>query len=456
MISAVGIHHEAHMELVRGLSSFRAALPAGTTFTYSSAKPAIFARGALLTNVTLHTSAVTFRATQMRLGHPRTTPDGGIGINSLEIHNPSLQTASLLVHASSLSLHRLTLPPSHERHPGPVAIDPARTLLDHLLVEHLSVQNLSHTSDAMPVSPLAPVHMHSLTLNTFSVDNYGPSHLTTGTIQGATVAYTRMTQQSVSPSATQSGQLTFDHAQFQQQDFANYVGALKAHRELDESGLPPRQLDVRNLRVNGTGGTFWIDEITGNGTSDDGKSHFQQTWKGLHFRSMKPLPFRIDGQHSIFQATQDYSSVDQIAHIQGTLTIPALTQVIATADLHFQHGSAARAPLNTMRIANLAVRMEKGDRLLQRFFMFSARQAQNVVPADELRNQALRMLTPAVSHNAQLAPLPDYLLNPANRNLTLSYRPVVPVPARTLAFVLSQPLTFMAFLTSPDVRAVAE
>ncbi|MFT9296530.1 MAG: hypothetical protein ABF542_00250, partial [Gluconobacter sp.] len=84
-MSAIGIHHAASVALDRGISRFRASLPVGATLSYSAARPAILARGALLTDVILQNGNMTFRAHTLRLGHPIPTPDGGLTLSHMDM-----------------------------------------------------------------------------------------------------------------------------------------------------------------------------------------------------------------------------------------------------------------------------------------------------------------------------------------------------------------------------------
>lgn len=453
VIGMAGVHHEAHMELVRGLSSFRAALPPGTTFTYGSARPAILSLGATLTDITLRDGSITLRAARMRLGHPRPTPDGGLSIRTVEVREPFLQTPTQIIHGSTLSLRQLILPPSRPPAEGHSRIDLAHIALAHGQIEQFSVQNLA------PSSPPGPVNVHSLFADRFTLDNYGPALITTLRTAGATIAYERTVQAPGHDPQLVSGQASLERLDLKQKDLAAQVAAAWDHLPFPLHMAPPQSFDARNFRLSLTSGTFRLEDLHGTGTLKDQTATLTQDMKGFHFQSDEKLPFPINGTGATAHYVRISSLADHTSRTTATLTVPGFMTLKADAGT-IQTGFADGHPspqqiLQSTALQNITLSLQ-GDRLLDAGFVLSARQAGNGLTADQLRQQATQVLQAGLSANPALGAVSDYVANPAGRTLTVTYASETPMSLKALNEALSSPATMLAFLASPDLKASAQ
>lgn len=453
VIGMAGVHHEAHMELVRGLSSFRAALPPGTTFTYGSAHPAILSLGATLTDITLRDGSLTLRASRMKLGHPRPTPDGGLSIRAVEVREPFLQTPTQIIHGSTLSLRQLVLPPSRPATEGHSRIDPAHIALAHGQIEQLSVQNL------VPSPSPGPINVHSLFSGRLTLDNYGPALVTTLRTEGSTIAYERTVHAPGQEPQLVSGQASLERLDLKQKDLAAQVAALWDHHPLPPHMAPPESFAARNFRLSMTSGTIRLDELHGTGTLENQTATMTQDLKGFHFQSDEKLPFPINGAGSTAHSVQISNLDDHTSQTDASLTVPGfmtLTASARTVQTDFAQGhSSPQQMLQSTALQNVSFSL-KGDRLLDTGFVLSARQAGNGMTAEQLRQQAAQVLQTALSVNPALSAIPDYVANPAGRTLTVTYASGTPVSLRVLNDAFSSPASMLAFLASPDLKASAQ
>ncbi|GBR70468.1 hypothetical protein [Gluconobacter kanchanaburiensis] len=464
VIGVAGVRHEAHMEVIRGLSSFRAALPPGTTFTYSSATPAILSLGATLTDITLREGTTTFRATRMRLGHPRPTPDGGISIRTVEVREPFLQTPGQIIHGTSLSLRQLILPPSlpapsqasssgsapHSR------IDLGHVALAHGQINQLSIQNLTASS-----SP-GPVNIHSIFASNIVVDNYGPALVTSVHMAGGTLAYERTVKSHV-PFPGQlpgpqiiSGQASLERGDLRQKDLAAQVAAMWEGQRMPSQTLPPESLSLHNFRLNMPSGTARLDDLRGTGNLDKQIATLTLDLKGLHFRSDRKLPFPVNGTASTAHYTQVTDLGVHTSHTTTTLTIPDFAAM--KLDLVISRPSALGSPstpqevlqATTLKSATFSI---QGDRFIDTGFTLSARQSGRGTTAEQIRARTAQALQAVLSVNPALTAIPDYVTRPANRTLTLTYVPVNPTPLTVLNDIGASPPSLMALVASPDLKA---
>lgn len=453
VIGMAGVHHEAHMELVRGLSSFRAALPPGTTFTYGSAHPAILSLGATLTDITLRDGSLTLRASRMRLGHPRPTPDGGLSIRAVEVREPFLQTPTQIIHGSTLSLRQLVLPPSRPATEGHSRIDPAHIALAHGQIEQLSVQNLA------PSASPSPINVHSLFAGRLTLDNYGPALVTTLRTDSSTIAYERTVHAPGQEPQLVSGQASLERLDLKQKDLAAQVAALWDHHPLPPHMPPPQSFAARNFRLSMTSGTMRLDELRGTGTLENQTATMTQDLKGFHFQNDGKLPFPINGAGSTAHSVQISNLDDHTSRTDASLTVPGfmtLTASARTVQTDFAEGhSSPQQMLQSTALQNVTFSL-KGDRLLDTGFVLSARQAGNGMTADQLRQQTAQVLQTALAVNPALSAIPDYVASPAGRTLTISYASGTPVPLRVLNDAFSSPASMLAFLASPDLKASAQ
>ncbi|WP_408872952.1 hypothetical protein [Gluconobacter roseus] len=453
VMGMAGVHHEAHMELVRGLSSFRAALPPGTTFTYGSAKPAILSLGATLTDITLRDGSITLRATRMRLGHPRPTPNGGLSIRSVEVREPFLQTPTQIIHGSTLSLRQLILPPSRPPADGQSRIDLAHIALAHGQVEQFSVQNLA------PSPSPGPINVHGLFASRITLDNYGPALVTTLRSDGATLAYERTVHTPGQDPQLVSGQASLERLDLKQKDLAAQIAAVWDHHPLPSHMPPPQSFAAHNFRLSMTSGTIRLDDLHGTGTLENQTATLTQDVKGFHFQSDEKLPFPINGAKSAAHYVQVSNLAEHTSQTNATLTIPDFMTLKADARIiqtDFANGhSAPQQILQSTALQNMTVSLQ-GDRLLDTGFALSARQAGNGTTADQLRQKSSQVLQGVLSVNPALGPVSDYVANPAGRTLTIAYASRTPMSLKLLNEAVSSPAAMMAFLTSPDLKASAE
>ena len=453
VMGMAGVHHEAHMELVRGLSSFRAALPPGTTFTYGSAKPAILSLGATLTDITLRDGSITLRATRMRLGHPRPTPNGGLSIRSVEVREPFLQTPTQIIHGSVLSLRQLILPPSRPPADGQSRIDLAHIALAHGQVEQFSVQNLA------PSPSPGPINVHGLFASRITLDNYGPALVTTLRSDGATLAYERTVHTPGQDPQLVSGQASLERLDVKQKDLAAQIAAVWDHHPLPSHMPPPQSFAAHNFRLSMTSGTIRLDDLRGTGTLEDQTATLTQDVKGFHFQSDEKLPFPINGAKSTAHYVQVSNLAEHTSQTNAILTIPDFVTLKADARIiqtDFANGhSAPQQILQSTALQNMTVSLQ-GDRLLDTGFALSARQAGNGTTADQLRQKSSQVLQGLLSVNPALGAVSDYVANPAGRTLTIAYASRTPMSLKLLNEAVSSPAAMMAFLTSPDLKASAE
>ncbi|QDH25291.1 hypothetical protein D5366_08805 [Neokomagataea tanensis] len=107
---AYGTHYGPQHALKNGLERFRAALPPGSSFEFSSARPDLLARGAHFTDVTLHVHNVLYRAHELHLGHVTLSSNGEISFTRLDLAQPSIQSAKIDAQANSVHLRGLIIP----------------------------------------------------------------------------------------------------------------------------------------------------------------------------------------------------------------------------------------------------------------------------------------------------------------------------------------------------------
>ncbi len=453
VIGLAGVHHEAHMGLVRGLSSFRAALPPGTTFTYGTATPSILALGATLTDITLRDGSITLRASQMRLGHPRSLPDGRLSIRGVDVREPFLQTPTQIIHGSALSLRKLILPKAREAAEGHSRIDLAHVTLAHGQIEQLSIQNLAQSS------PPAPVNVHSLFTRRLIVDNYGPALLTTLRADAATVAYERTLQAPGHDPQLVSGQASLERLDLKQVDLAAQVAALWDHLPLPSQIAPPQSFAAHNFRLNMTSGLFRLDDLHGTGALENQIATVTQDLKGFHFQSDEKLPFHINGAGSTAHYVQVSNLADHTSRTNATLAVPGFMTLTADArtiqtDFTERHPSQQQL-LQSTALQNVTISLQ-GDRLLDAGFLLAARQIGNGTTAEQIRERTAQILQAGLSANPALAAIPDYVEHPTGRTLTVTYASATPMSLTALNAAMSSPAAMLTFLASPDLKAFAQ
>ncbi|MDI6652507.1 hypothetical protein QMA67_06075 [Gluconobacter japonicus] len=452
-MSAIGINHAATVALDRGISRFRAALPAGATLTYASARPAILARGALLTDVVLQNGNLTFRAHTMRLGHPIPTPDGGLILSHLDMEDPTFQTPNSIIRAHSVHMTHLVTPPPTAGKSGLEALDFGHITLDRGTVDHLSVQNLSQV--------LQPngTHFNSLTSDSIQIEGYGPDQTATVTIQNVMGIVSRTTLQADRTSRMISLQMSLRDFKIKQPEFSAWVAAQQTGNTALSYAIPPvESLKLSNAQIISSDRSFRLDTLTGKGTRKNGRDNSTFEGQGFHFHSTQAkTPVHIDGLHSTLTYTQERVAETGAVHAQALLAVPDLTELHFTMDL--TGPSDQQLKLSSSQPLQDAVRLVQttltihGDRLIQLLPSFNAGRPLNGTEQDQARTVMAQGLEMALSPYPSLAALPNYVANPDNRTLSIVFAPKPPMALTALSTLASTPVGALSLL-SPEALTV--
>ncbi|KXV33602.1 hypothetical protein AD940_10805 [Gluconobacter thailandicus] len=452
-ISAIGINHAATVALDRGISRFRAALPAGATLTYASARPAILARGALLTDVVLQNGNLTFRAHTMRLGHPIPTPDGGLTLSHLDMEDPTFQAPNSIIRAHSAHMTHLVTPPPTIGKSGVDALDFGHINLDRGIVDHLSIQNLSQV-----LQPTG-THFNSLTIDSVQIDSYGPGRTTTVTTQNAMAIVSRTALQADRTSHMASMQLALQDFKLTQPELAAWV-ATQQTGNTALSAIPPLEsLELSNAQIISSDRSFTLDTLTGKGTRQNGKDSSTLEGQGFHFHAPQTkTPIHIDGLHSTLTYTQERTAATGAVHAQGLLAVPDLTDFHFTMDMTGPSDQQLKAKSpqtlqDAVRLVQMTLSLH-GDRLVQLLPSVNAGHPLNSTEQDQARTTLAQGMEMALSPYPSLAVLPDYVANPNNRTLSIVFAPKPPMALSALSTLASTPVGVMSLL-SPDSLTVS-
>jgi len=453
-MSAIGINHAATVALDRGISRFRAALPAGATLTYASARPAILARGALLTDVVLQNGNLTFRAHTLRLGHPIPTPDGGLTLSHLDMEDPTFQTPNSIIRAHSAHMTHLVTPPPTAGKSGLEALDFGHVNLDRGTIDHLSVQNLSQV-----VQPNG-THFNSLTIDSLQIDGYGPGRTTTATIQNVMAIVSRTGLQADRTSHMVSMQMALRNFKLTQPELSAWVATQQTGNTALSYAVPPiESLQLSNAQIISSDRSFTLDTLTGKGTRKNGTDSSTFEGQGFHFHAPQTkTPLHIDGRHSTLTYTQERVAETGAIHAQGLLAVPDLTDFHFTTDLTGPSDQQLKAKSSqnlqdTVQLVQTSLTLH-GDRLVQLLPAVNAGHPLNSTEQDQARTTLAQGMEMALSPYPSLAVLPDYVANPNNRTLSIVFAPKPPMPLSTLSTLASTPVGVLSLL-SPDSLTVS-
>lgn len=453
-MSIIGINHAASVALESGISRFRAALPAGATLSYTSARPAILARGALLKDVVLQNGDVTFRAHTLRLGHPIPTPDGGLTLSHVDMEDPAFQTPHSIIRAQSAHMtHLVTPPPTHGKS-GVQALDFGHITLDRGSVDHLSVQNLSQT-----IQPDG-THFNNLTTDSIQIDGYGPAQTTTVSLRNALAIVSRTVVQPDKTSHMVSMQLGVRVFRLKQPELAAWV----ASQQLNDSRLsytvpPLDSMSLSDAQVISSDQSFRLENMSGNGVRKDGTETSTFEGQGLHLHTSRAhFPVHIDGQHSTVTYTQERSTATGAIHAQALLTVPNLTEIHFAMDLlgpsDQQLKTARPGTLQDMiQLGQFSLTLH-GDRLIQMLPSLNAGHALEGTEQEQARTTLAQGLQMGLSPYPSLAALPDFIASPNNRTLSIVLAPKPPMALTALSSLAASPAGILSLL-SPDVLTVS-
>lgn len=109
-IIGINLYRETNSVLAHSLKLFQESLPAGTNFHYNHANINFLAQGLTLHDVTLKTQDTFFHAKTIRLGHPKTLPNGKLSLSSLLIKEASFHNEKLDFHLNHLKIRHLLIP----------------------------------------------------------------------------------------------------------------------------------------------------------------------------------------------------------------------------------------------------------------------------------------------------------------------------------------------------------
>ncbi|MBS1019614.1 hypothetical protein JK205_11865 [Gluconobacter cerinus] len=448
-MSAIGIHHAASVALDRGISRFRASLPVGATLSYSAARPAILARGALLTDVILQNGNMTFRAHTLRLGHPIPTPDGGLTLSHMDMVDPSLQTPTAVIRAHSVTLNHLVTPPAPAGKSGLESLDLGHLNLERGYIDHLSVQNLSQV--LQPNS----MHFNSLTSDSIQIDGYGPGRTTTIAIQNGLAIASRTTLQPDGTPRAMSVQMSLKNFQLRQPELATRIAYEQAGNEAAAYALPPLEsMKLSGTQIISADRTFSMDTLIGTGTRKSGKDTTVFEGEGFHTHSSSgKVPVHIDGHSSTLKYTQERIAQTGELHVQGVLNIPNFTEahfgmnLLGPSDQQLKVGTV-KNPHDAIQLAQVTLTLH-GDRLVQSLPSLNAGRPLDGAAQDQARTVLAQGMEMGLSPYPALAALPDYFANPNDRTLSITLTPKPPLTLTALAAIASSPTAAMT-LMSPD------
>lgn len=456
-MGGIGVHHEARVELERGLSRFQATLPPGATFTYSSAHPAILARGAVLTDVILQNGNQTFRASKMHVGHPQSTPDGGLVISSLDIRDPSVQTPSLIMHADALSFRKLVTPPPEAGSTNLTTINLDHVALAHGRVDHLTIQNIARAQSA------STPQIYNVTSDKVSIDGYGPTTTTTLSLTNTTAIVGRTIIKPGQPPRPFSAQLSLQTFRLKQASLPEIIGALQNGTPTPLNTPPAESFSADGFQISAPVGNFRIDRMTGSGKQFSGVASSQFLMSGLHVRVPgKMLPLTIDGAHSSVRITQHNNPQTGEANSNWQLAIPSFANV--TLNLHLTLPAqekdkivqrTSQQILNGSTLSSLAISVQ-GDRFINGLSRLTSNTKLDDAGLASAKQRNVQVVSMLLAPFPNLGAVPDFLSDPKGRTLTLSYAPASPLPLGALGAVASRSTSILQLINPNDLKAVVQ
>ncbi|QDH17329.1 hypothetical protein [Swingsia samuiensis] len=458
-ISAVGIHHAASVSVQHGLARFRESLPPGTTLTYSSAEPAIFARGVTLKDVVLQRGPQTFRACQVLLGHPTTTPDGKLSLSVLDITSGSLQTPKALLNVNSLHANHLITPLNFDLKHTPLNQLPEQISLGHGDVDHLSIKSADDKSSIGAALKISQIH----------IDDYANDKTVSFLLNDIQAIADIPSPKNIpvqSDKPTTLAEFNIQTLKFSQANLPLALSHALTPNMLYWSDIYPASLSLQKVSFSEERMSFAIDQITSNAskTGVDTLSTVSSN-TGIHFHlTNKKLPIQLDGAHSSIQTTATKDIHTGSYNIQYNVTIPnysnasvSIKLLTPTINQELKNTSndsdknqflKLEAMLHAIKLSEISVSIH-GDRMVNSLIPMLARISGNTLPSDPkaqalVRDAIIKQLTASLSDVPALSPVPDFLSSPQNRTISFNLSTATPIIVSDL------------FKSSSDTEALIE
>lgn len=422
-VVAYGTHYGPEHALQNGLARFRAALPPDSTLEYTSARPDLLARGAHLTDVTLHIHDVTYRAHEVHLGHVSLSSTGEISFTRLDLTNPSIEAPTYNSHATAIHLHGLIIPPDHGAGLNAIAI--ANTVLDRGDAQGLSV-HLTHSPDGKP----SDINIANTTLA-----HYGKGQTTAITFNTAQITH------SLAPYGPML--VSFDSGSMTLPDIASKLDNtdVQKHTPLTDK----TSLTLNNSAFISGNMHLSVEKITLANKAEADIAHSLLNAQGFHFRiDGKTSPVPINGAATTLSQDTSIALNTDDTTSQLTLNIPNFVNV--STSIHIQKGpahpqEAPNAPAEPL-LHNIHFTLA-GERFLHAIPAFLAGHALSPAEQDAGYAAMQARLHAIVQGFPASAPVADFVASPHGRTLTLDIVPPMPLPVAQLPALAQNPMLQM-------------
>lgn len=178
------IYHETNQNLTHSLTLFQESLPQGTIFHYDQANANLLVRGVTLHNVTFQNKENFFHAKTIRLGHPKTLPNGQLSLSSLLIKEPRYHDSHIDIEMKRLILRHILIPSdgklplstnlsTESMHSLATLTSFKRSELSHLRFEWGASEGLKFTFLHSPNPTEKTILIQNLTIDKISAEGYG-------------------------------------------------------------------------------------------------------------------------------------------------------------------------------------------------------------------------------------------------------------------------------------------
>ncbi|MBR0560543.1 hypothetical protein [Neokomagataea anthophila] len=427
-VVAYGTHYGPEHALQNGLTRFRAALPPGSTLEYSAARPDLLARGAHLSDVTLRIHDITYRAHELHLGHVTLSPAGETSFSRLDLEQPSLDGPSYHIHANTMHLRGLVIPPDHGA--GLTAVEASNIILDHGETEDLSARFTLRTAQ----------QAWYFTAQNAQLDRYGKNRATTLSLRRTSL------DDGTSPAYPTPIFLTCDAFTAQIDDTATTIQeTLK-----NNTPTPPNtaSFTALNNTVSFGNNHGYIDQISFHNAPENDGTHSALTATGLHLRlGSQTIPVHLNGAGSTITENTIVSFNHNDLTSQLALTIPDFIHF--TFSLHLQKGTIPSAettpPRSDFFLNNIQFSLQ-GDRFIHDTPLLLSKTSFS----EEDQKSLLLGLQNITKSAPVFAPVLDYITAPNGRTLSLSVVPPTPLPISQIPALAHNP-TWGMLLFTPNV-----
>nr|WP_294916894.1 hypothetical protein [uncultured Neokomagataea sp.] len=426
-VFAYGTHYGPEHALQNGLERFRAALPPGSTLEYSTARPDLLARGAHLSDVTLHIRGITYHAHELHLGHVTLSSTGEAIFSRLDLEQPSLDAPSYHIKANTMHLRGLIIPPDHGA--GLTSVEVSNIVLDHGEAQDLSADF---------TSPTLTQAWH-FTAEHAQLEHYGKKRPTSLSLHRASL-------DNGSSTTPNSLFLTCDTLTSQVDDTPSTIqSTLKS----DIPAIPKAaSLTALNNTITVSNNHASIDQISFHTAADTGGIHSTLTASGLHVHPGEhKIPVALNGAASTITQNMTISLDHNDLTSQFVLNIPDFIHF--TTSTHFQKDTLPSSETTNSTpeffLKNIQLSLQ-GDRFLRDApLLFS----HSKLSAED-QKKALLGLQNMLKSAPVFTPVLDYVTAPNGRTLALSITPPTPLPLSQLPTLAKDP-TWEMLLFAPNV-----